>query len=186
MHSEKPYDTLCETELRLRLLDTDAGDLPRLPVWSSRGVIQSLMPLRQPSLSRTIDGRLIDLSAPWERKYRSRVTCRDKRPAAFEGLWIGAALEVDCVSALYCPLPENARAPISLARTPVPGSVVLETEDGDLIALAPKGTQVSLPPHTPGHFLVYRPRLSMRLTHFSSETDEWGLDVGWDMELEEM
>jgi hypothetical protein len=44
---------------------------------------------------------------------------------------------------------------------------------------------VRIPPNFPGGFLIYRPILMMIVKDYSLETDEWGLSVGWRLELEE-
>ena len=79
-------------------------------------------------------------------------------PPALDGIWPGAVVIVDCVAEL---------------------SYV--TSGG-----SPDRTVVSGSSRTEGSFTYYRPQLTMMVTRFNVNTDEWKAVVGWDMTLEEV
>lgn len=130
-----------------------------VPPYSARGLTQTLAPIdASVSARRTINGTLRDLSQSQFRKFKSTISCNDQQAPAFEGFWPGMQVDVDCVAELsYL---TDTRTP---ERTPVAGS---ERVDGD--------------------FTFYRPHLTMMITGFSTSTDEYGAQVGWQLELEEV
>jgi hypothetical protein len=130
-----------------------------LPAGSARGLTQTLEPISQASqLRRTVNGVLEDLSLAQFRKYKSRITGRDQRPPALDGIWPGKQVVVDCIKELW--FVTGSGGP---ARTVVPGSE-----------------------HSEGIFTFYRPRLTMRLMPFSQEREEWEAGEAWSIELEEI
>lgn len=132
-----------------------------VPPYSARGLTQTLEPVPEAtSLRRTVNGSLIDLSAPELFKYRSVISCDDQQSPAFDGLKPGTQLTVDCVSELAY---ETVTGPGAGDRTAVSGSE--REEDG---------------------FTFYRPQLTMRVAAWRIRTDEYGAAVGWDLELLEV
>jgi len=128
-----------------------------VPLYSARGLQQSLEPIdASANLRRTINGTLIDLSAPQMRKYRSQITGSDQRPPACDGLWPGREVTVDCIAEL-CHAEYGTPA-----RPMVPDSDYEEAG-----------------------FVFYRPRLVMLVTGFNVQRDEWQANVQWTMTLEE-
>jgi hypothetical protein len=134
----------------------DLGGL--LTAYAARSITQSLAPIAAAaSLARTINGVLVDLSDPAFRKYASTVSCTDHNAPAFDGVWPGQELVVDCVV-------ELSRLTASPASRPVvPGSERVE-----------------------GAFTFYRPRLTMRVVSVASDVDETEASVAWQIELEEV
>jgi hypothetical protein len=129
-----------------------------IPRYSARGLEQTLAPIAAAGVvRRTINGELADFSYAAFRKYASKITCRDQRAPALDGIWIGQVLTVACVAELAYPESSTPQ------RVPVSGSQ--RTEDG---------------------FVFYRPVLSMMVTGFNTATDEWAADVQWELELEEV
>lgn len=129
-----------------------------VPPYSARGLVQTLTPIAQASsLARTVNGALVDLSISGFRKYASTIRGTDQNPPAFDMLWPGQSLTVDCI--------------VELSYKTVGGS--------------PGRTVVSGSSRTEGDFTIYRPRLTMRVISFEYEQDEWGANVGWTLNLEE-
>lgn len=129
-----------------------------LTPYSARGIQQTLEPIAQSSnLRRTVNGALVDVSAPEFRKYRSVISCEDMNVPAIDGVWPGQQVTVDCVAELsYLTSGGTAQ------RTAVAGSS-----------------------RTAGSFTFYRPRLTMRIVTFNQSIDETGAVIGWQLELEE-
>ena len=72
-----------------------------LPAASIRGVTQTLEPIAASAqLMRTVNGALVDVSAAAFRKYASTIRCSDQAPPAFDGIWPGQLVSVDCVAEL--------------------------------------------------------------------------------------
>lgn len=131
-----------------------------VPPYSARGVNQSLSPIDQAAqLRRTVNGSLKDISFSGFRKYKSTIAGTDQRPPNFDGKWPGLQVVVDCVS--------------ELSFTPDEG----ETRQRDAVP----GSE-----HAEGAHTVYRPRLTMRIMGFSLDEDEYGAQVSWSMDLEEV
>jgi hypothetical protein len=129
-----------------------------IPPYSSRGIRQTLSPIAAAAvMRRTINGELKDVSDSAFRKYASSISCRDQQHPAINGVWPGQQVVVDCV----CELAYHT-ATGSTDRTAVPSSSRVE-----------------------GDFTFYRPRLTMRVNSFSIDTDEYGAQIGWTLDLEE-
>lgn len=129
-----------------------------LPPYSARGLTQTLEPATiGVSTRRTVNGKLVNLSPPQFEKYKSTVSGNDQEPPAIDGVFAGFALAVDCIAELSFP---NGAAQ---QRPDVPGSVRVE-----------------------GSFTFYRPHLEMMVTGFQTSTDEYGAQVGWTLNLEEI
>jgi hypothetical protein len=124
--------------------------------YSARGLKQTLAPIDAASqLFRTVDGGLIDLSAPQFQKFKSTITGSDTDPPATTGMWPGTAVTVDCIAEL---------AYLTASGTPERTVVDSRTE---------------------GDWTFYRPRLSMRVVGFEVELDEYQKVSAWHMDLEE-
>lgn len=131
-----------------------------IPPFSARGLTQTLAPIDSAtSLRRTVNGELLDLSAPEFRKYASEITCRDQQTPAIDGVWPGAEVTVDCVAEL----------------------AYLSDTDAE-----PQRESVDYSERTDGDYTFYRPRLTMRVVSLSIEKDEYGAETGWTLRLEEV
>ena len=153
-----------------------------LPPLSARGCIQQLMPIESGVLRRTIDGRLIYAGPLSAHKYRSIIQCEDKASLALEGLWRGSRLRVGCIHRLG---QKTSGSSVFLERDPVEGSVFAVTARQKAVAIQEiTGRKVLLA--TDGEaFVSYCPWLDMRVVSFSLTTNEWGLNAGWRLVLEE-
>ena len=132
-----------------------------VPPFSARGgITQTLTPIpAKNAQKRTVNGTLVDVSAPQFQKYVSEISGLDCDPPALDGIWPGLILTVACVAELSY-LTGAAGAP---SRPAVAGSTRVE-----------------------GGFTFYRPTIVFMVTNFSNSTDEWGSAVTWDIELEEV
>ena len=130
-----------------------------VPPYSARGASQTLEPIgSSQQLRRTINGELIDISRAEFRKYRSTISCVDQQPPAIDGVWPGRVLTVGCISELS-----------------------YLTAGG-----APSRNIVAGSSRTEGDYTFYRPSLTMRVVSFSQDTDEYGAEVSWSLQLEEV
>jgi hypothetical protein len=171
---------MSETDLTLEIM----GKEQCFPPFSARECTQTLTPLSQGTLRRTINGTLVFLGNAGHQKFQSTISCKDKAPPAFSGLWKGSILKVGCIQSLTQTIPPKTLR-IQLERE----AVTLHVYDQSAKVWPVERLQdrwLSLPSAFPGGFVTYRPLLIMMVKKYHLETDEWGLTVGWSLELEEM
>lgn len=168
-----------ETDLTLDII----GKGNSLTPFSSRECTQTLTPIAQGALRRTINGVLVCVGNPNHQKFQSVISCKDKTAPALSGVWKGTRLKVGCLQFLtQTILPESQK--IKLDRPAV--SLYVYTKEGQLWSIEKTEDQlVYLAPSFPGGYVTYRPLLLMVVKNYHLETDEWGLSVGWSLELEE-
>lgn len=149
------------------MTDITIADITRLrlspisiPLYSARAVTETLAPIQIAArYGRTVNGELIDLSAIQLRKYGVSLTCTDQQSPALSGVWPGQILTVDCISEL-----------------------AYETNSDN----GPERTVVEGSSREESGFTFYRPRLTMMVTAFSYNTDEYEALIGWTLTLEEV
>jgi len=135
---------------------------PGVNPYSARGLKGTLSPIDaakgNDKLRRTVNGTLIDISAPQMRKYSLEIGGSDQAPPALDGLWVGMAVTVDChVELAYL------TAGGTPGRTPVTGST-----------------------RTEGAYSYYRPSLEMLIVDMQTDSDEWTASINWTISLEEV
>lgn len=129
--------------------------------YSTRAAKQTLEPISQAGAGvyRDVNGTLRSVANASFNKYKSTISCTDQRPFAVDGVWPGKTVTVSCIATLAY-LDQSGATP---ARTAVTASSVTE-----------------------GDWIFYRPKLDMMVTGFSIDYDEYGAEVGWRMDLEEV
>jgi len=135
---------------------------PDLPPYAVRGLKGTLAPIAVAQgdaiLRRTVNGTLVDISAPQFRKYRLDATGEDQQPPALDGIWPGMQVSVHChVELAY------HTATGSAGRSAVPGTVRVE-----------------------GDYTFYCPLLECRVVEYQSERAEWEAQYTWAISLEEL
>ena len=150
-----------------------------LPLGAVRGCSQTLFPLSQGHLLRTVSGHCLNLGVL--EKYGSVIKCQDKEPPTLEDLWPGVLLKVACIQPLMTHQVHQEK--VVLKRPAVEGSVLLMDEN-EIFPLVCKGNQVHVPKGLKG-YISYRPFLYMIVKNFSVLYDEWKQSAGWVLELEE-
>jgi hypothetical protein len=130
-------------------------------IYQARGLAQTLETIAAASqMERTINGTLLDISAPQFRKYQSKITVPDEVDAPpIDGIFPGMTVEVGCACELSYP---NGRA----------GS--------------PRRPEVSGSSYTQNGYTFYRPLLTMLVRDVHTNLDEWERKVGWTLDLEEV
>lgn len=129
--------------------------------YSTRGATQTLEPIDQDGagIYRDVNGVLRNAGGTSFQKYKSSITCTDQRPFAIDGVWKGKLVTVKCIQELSYPEASDAVP----QRTPVDGSS-----------------------YTEAGWVHYRPELDMMVLGFQIQTDEYGAEVSWSMQLEEV
>jgi hypothetical protein len=146
------YDTPSYTDTDLVI------DAIAFPAAAGRGIKQTLVPIANGDMRRTINGTLVDLTRSTNRKYKSTINCTDSTAPALDGIWRGKIVTVSCVARL------TRSAETASVRTEVAGSEVV-LSNGDI---------------------SYCPQLQMMLIDYSCDFDEWAGTVNWSLELEEV
>lgn len=128
--------------------------------YSARGLSQTLAPIdASVHIERTINGALIDFGYEPMRKYKSTIKGSDQRPPILDGIWPGTTVVIECIATL------GNLDYLPFGREPVDYGDALVYESG---------------------CVFYRPRLTMLVTGFDSDEDEYGATVGWQMTFEEV
>ncbi len=165
-------------------LETDfTFSLGGLPPMSARGCTQTLVPIANGELRRTVNGQLVYTGTQTHEKYRSIIECEDKAPAAFDNLWPGAEIKVGCISRLWQKFQGQT---VILSRDPVAHSIIALTPARQAIQIAScENRQVDFAQTIEEGYVSYCPLLNMRVVDLMSAVDEWGLKVRWRLVLEE-
>lgn len=128
--------------------------------FSARGLSQTYQPIDEDAAPvRTVNGDLIDISFSSFKKYKTTITCTDQDVPALDGVWRGKQIVVDCIFELS----------YLTGTVGSPGRDVVENSS-----------------RTSGDFTFYKPRLTCRVMDYNVSTDEWGRDIGWQLDLEEV
>lgn len=139
-----------------------AAAAPGVNPYSARGLRGTLSPIDHAKgldkLGRTVNGTLVDLSAPQMRKYRLEVSGADQAPPALDGLWVGMVVHVSSLVELA-----YLTAIGSGGRTAVSGST-----------------------RTEGSYTYYCPQFTMMVVEYQQEREEWAANVPWSLVLEEV
>lgn len=130
-------------------------------LFQARGLTQTLEPISGASqLERTINGKLLDISAHQFRKYQSKITVPSEVYATpIDGIFPGQQVTVDCA--------------VSLAY--ITGSLGF-----------PKRNEVSGSSWEENGYTFYRPSLIMLIKQITTQFDEWKNAVSWSIDLEEV
>jgi hypothetical protein len=151
-------DFFTDLDLRFDL----AAPAPGVNPYSARGLRGTLTPIDaakgNDKLARTVNGTLVDISAPQMRKYRLEINGSDQAPPALDALWVGMVVIV----ASHVELAYLTATGFS-GRVPVSGSERVE-----------------------GAFTYYRPQLTMMVVEHQIEREEWEQAVSWSLTLEEV
>lgn len=155
-----------------------------IPTGSARGITQSLQPIDNGDIKRTVNGSLVDLTRPLNRKYESQLRCSDMATPAIAELWKGQTLLVGCISILnqnVDPVSTN----VTLIRDPVAGSVFgFEADGTKVIPDTVIGRDVVFPTDVAN--VEFRPELTMMVMATSTDTDEYAAEEGWSIDFEEV
>jgi len=168
-----------DTDLKIEIVSK--GEL--ITPFSARECTQTLTPIPQGIMRRTVGGELKCLSGHGHQKFKSLIRCKDKASPSFDGIWQGALLKITCIQSLTQTVPTRIMD-IQLDRESVDHHL-FDTSGKEWAIQLPNSRWVSIPTDFPGGFITYRPILSMMVRNYTLETDEWGLSVGWTLELEE-
>ncbi|GHU12719.1 hypothetical protein FACS189449_06920 [Alphaproteobacteria bacterium] len=158
-----------------------------LPPESARNCTQELHPIPNGEFKKTVNGDLLFLEASGNKKYRSVISCKDINSPIIEGLWIGSSINVGCIQNLWQSINPGEQK-TTLIRPPVKDSINAMKASGDSVKFDfdDNSNEVKLPKmYDEKIFVSFRPWLVMTVVDFSLETNEWNMNGGWKIILEE-
>ena len=157
---------------------------PRL---SCREVTQTLLPIQQGEIRRSVNGELCYIGTSAHHKYKSTIMCADYNLPGLQQVWVGAQVSVLCVSDLWERFVLGDETVRELSRPPVPGSLNGIRADGSPIEAVCEESLLTLPQGDGEEVMVsYRPLLKMRITAFDFRASEWEKGAQWRLLLEEV
>jgi len=156
-----------------------------IPVGAGRGISQTLDPISNGDIRRTINGSLIDLTRALNRKFESQVNCTDMGTPTLAGIWKGSIIQVDCIQPLR-ELVNPASTTHTIIRDPVAGSVIGidEATDAEVTPTIVAGRDITFSAAVKA--IEFLPSLEMMVRSHSLNTDEYAAEEGWSIDLEEV
>lgn len=155
-----------------------------IPTGSGRGITQTLSPIDNGNLRRTVNGTLKDLTRLQNRKFESSVQCTDMGSPAIAELWKGQIILVGCIQVINQNI-DPASLTVTLIRDPIAGSIFgFEADGTKQIPTIVAGRDITF-----GVSIIhveFRPELSMMVVSNSMNTDEYAAEEGWDLDFEEV
>lgn len=171
---------MCETNLILGLVG--------MPPESARNCTQEISPIPNGEFHETVNGERIFLKSNDKRRYRTTIVCKDLNSPLVDRMWIGSQISVGCIQNLWQTI-DPGKVEVTLVRPPVKNSVGVINEEGipvrfklsseDNIVVIEKPIKARV-------FVYFRPWLTMQVTNFKLETNEWGMSGGWRLDMEEV
>lgn len=158
-----------------------------MPPESARNCTQLISPISNGEFQKTINGESVFLKSNELKKYKSTIKCKDVNTPIIDKIWIGSQINVGCIQNLWQTI-EPEKTEVILIRPPVRESVGAIDEEGNQIKfeLSQDNKVKITKTYEKRIFVYFRPWLTMYVTNFQLETDEWGMSGGWKLELEEV
>lgn len=158
-----------------------------IPAGAGRGISQTLKPIDNGDLRRTVNGELTDLTRIQNRKFESQISVTDMSIPTLSGLWKGDVLSIECISKLNeLVSPESATHTIQ--RDPVTDSIKGYDSSGVKVPLLSFGGTGNRDLTFDGNvaYIEFRPILEMMILSMSFNHDEYEAEAGWTIDLEEV
>lgn len=158
------------------------------PALSCRDATQTLSPINHGEIRRSVNGELCYVGTNRHHKYQSRVICADQNLPGIQQIWVGAVVQVQCISLLWerFVLGED-RGDHLLSRPVVEGSLMVKNAESGPVDFQWNEGLLTLPQGEGETVMVgYRPLLRMRVTSFDFKESEWQGGVVWSLSLEEI
>ena len=158
-----------------------------MPPESARNCTQIISPIPNGEFQKTVNGESVFLKSNELKKYKSTIMCKDVNIPIIDKIWIGSQINVGCIQNLWQSI-EPGKTEVILIRPPVKDSVGVLNEEGQEIPfeLESDNKVKIVKTYEEKIFVYFRPWLTMQVTNFQLETDEWGMSGGWKLELEEV
>ena len=157
-----------------------------LPQERAKNCVQELFPVVNGEFKKSINGNLIFVETFNRQRYRSIISCSDLNSPIINKIWIGTEINVGCIQNL-CQVIHPGETVLDLVRPAVSNSIRVTNCLGQSVLHSVLGNQILLQkPNDQKIFVSFRPWLTMLVTNFSMKTNEWKMESGWTLELEEI
>lgn len=154
------------------------------PIGSARGITQTITPVDNGELRRTVNGELVDITRAENRKYESTINCADMGIPTLGDIWRGKVISVECISNIRQSV-SPASATAALHRPHVSDSVFGYTQEGEKVT--PQSVSLGVATFQKNIVRVdFRPKLSMMVMDWSSSDDEYEASSSWTLSLSEV
>ena len=129
-----------------------------VPYYSARGLEQTYEHIGAAAeIERDVNATATLLSMEQFQKYSSKITCKDQRVPALDGIWPGQIVQVGCIFYL-----------------------------GYVAGGTPQRTAVTDSAFTEEGYTYYRPLLEMMVMKYTVNNGEYSADIAWILDLEEL
>ena len=157
-----------------------------LPQERAKNCVQELFPVANGEFKKSINGNLFFVETSNRQKYRSIISCSDLNSPIINKIWIGTQINVGCIQNL-CQVIQPGETVLDLVRPAVANSIRVTNCLGQSVLHSILGNQILLQkPNNQKFFVSFKPWLTMLVTNFSMKTNEWKMESGWTLELEEI
>lgn len=158
------------------------------PLLSCRGATQNLTPIHHGEMRRSVNGELCYVGTSRHHKYQSRILCSDQNLPGVQQVWVGATVEVECISPLWESFAlGNEETTHKLSRPLVGQPLLVKYTDNTAVDFEWNDGKLTLPEGEGKTVMVsYRPCLKMRITSFDFKESEWQEERVWQIGLEEI
>ena len=155
-------------------------------LFSTRQCRQELSPVKMGEAIRSINGQLIFLSPHDHVKYKSVIRGQDRCPPAFDPLYRGMKVQVDCIQTLL-QSGQPSQHQLTLSKPAIPESVILFDRHQKSMDFSLQGQEIILA-ELPvlEWFAQYRPTLHMMVLDLSLQVHEQTRQTAWELILEEI
>lgn len=149
------------------------------PPLSLRGCVQELSPIPNGEMKKTINGKLVYIKHSESQKYKTTIKCNDTNCPALGNLSVGNIVVISCIQNIWQQC-DSSNTEITLSRLPVADSIVVIDKIGTHLRYKIDGTKLEILDKTNYEiFVSFCPYLTMLITDFNTETDEWNLSTKW-------
>jgi hypothetical protein len=158
------------------------------PSLSARGCDQTLEPIPQGELRRSVNGDLHFLGNVAALKYRSTIRCADQNSFSLNNEWVGSCVKVGCIQPLWFQGKTEPNGKITLPKAVRPGLFKTCSAEGKFLNSYLVGPATLNCEEEPGKLVevCYYPLLTMYIKHFTFQSAEWEIDRNsWTLDLEE-
>jgi len=158
-----------------------------IPLGAGREITQTLQPISNGDIRRTVNGDLIDLTRIENRKFESSISTTDQASPTLAGIWKGTQLIVECISPLY-ELVDPILATHTIIRNPVISSIQgYDAANTKVVLISATGIgNRDLLFVSPVSFIMFRPILTMLVLGIQFNRDEYAAEEGWTIDMEEV
>ena len=156
------------------------------PLFSATHCAQDFSLVKQGVLTRTVNGQMVFLGNPEQKKYITHIRGRDPQAPALEALWRGREVHVHCVQFLTQEI-DSGVDEVALSKSPCHGSIRVFSQAGEAHFQLISHKVIRLEKScSHRQFIRYRPLLKMMVVDVWVNLQEKQNLIEWTLKLEEI